>query len=153
MKATEEFALGPWAVPAIESGWSDCALFSQQLGIVPEQLRRTLIVVGIDASAATVMNGKGKLERFRRMNLDCPPWWSDPRFTPGQHVEREWLSTRGTRPRSAKEVPPKQHRETPCKACLYCEKGMCGWHEQPLDPTMALGGGHHFEPKPENEGR
>ena len=95
VKATEDFALGPWAVPAIEAGWNDCALYSMPLGLIPEQLRRTLIVTGIDASAATCMNARGKFERFRCMNLDHPPWWNDPRFIPSKPVEREWHSTRG----------------------------------------------------------
>jgi len=149
VKATEDFAFGPWAIPAIESGWSDCALFSQALGLVPEQLRRTLIIADIDASAATVMNGKGKLERFRRMNLDHPAWWNDPRFIPGEPaVEGEWQSTRGTRPRKVEaKAPKKQSRETQCGACLLHDKGRCLWHEQPLDPTMALCGGVHHHDK------
>ena len=72
--------------------------FRSLLGLIPEQLRRTLIVTGIDASAATCMNARGKFEQFRCMNLDHPPWWDDPRFIPSKPVEREWHSTRGTRP-------------------------------------------------------
>ena len=122
-KATEEFALGPWAVPAVQHGWNDCALFSQALGIVNEQLRRTMIITGFDASAATFLNRKGKIERYRRTNADLPPWWGDPRFSIG-YVEREWIPP----PRAFKPQPPTVYGEA---------KKLIAKAEENLGPNLA----------------
>jgi hypothetical protein len=77
--ATAAFALGCWAYAAVMAGWSDAALFAIDEGLMPEQLRRGLHLMNIDANAATVMNGKGELEHFRRPRTSSPAWWQDPR--------------------------------------------------------------------------
>ena len=84
--ATKEFALGPWAYAAVESGWDDSSLFAIAYGLVPEMLRRTFRLKAIHANAAMGMNEKGRLELWPcAKKVTAPPWWGDARFeTPAQ---------------------------------------------------------------------
>jgi TubC N-terminal docking domain len=77
---TKDFARGPWSYPAIRCAWSDAQLFGLDGGLVPEMSRRALHFRSIAEQVIVLINGRGQLEEWPR--LDMPgalPWWEDER--------------------------------------------------------------------------
>jgi TubC N-terminal docking domain len=76
---TEEFALGVWSYPCVQSGWSDLALFAFDGGLVPEMSRRALHFRCVAESVIVLMNERGALEDWRRQHMPdgAVPWWQD----------------------------------------------------------------------------
>jgi TubC N-terminal docking domain len=93
--ATLDFALGCWAYVAGMTGWSDGALYALDEGLIPEKLHRKLHIMKIETDAATVMNGKGDVEHFRRPRTLAPPWWQDPRVAAHQSTSAR-VARKGT---------------------------------------------------------
>lgn len=76
---TSDFALGPWAYPSVQSGWSDVQLFALDGGLIPEMSRRPLHFRSIAAEMIVLVNGKGTLEEWQRQDMpdSAGPWWND----------------------------------------------------------------------------
>ena len=78
--ASLNFALSPWAYPAVISGWTDEELFSFPAGLVCQMATRTLHLLAIDEAGATLMSGRGVIatyERARFRSTDPHPWWAN----------------------------------------------------------------------------
>jgi hypothetical protein len=77
---TSDFALGPWASPCVQSGWSDTQLFALDGGLIPEMSRRPLHFRSIAAEMIVFVNGKGMLEARWSQDIQdsAGPWWIIP---------------------------------------------------------------------------
>jgi hypothetical protein len=76
--ASIDFALSPWAYPAVIFGWSDADLFGLPAGLIPQRKRRTLHLLAMDAHGVTLMTGRGIVATFERGRFRCSdqrPWW------------------------------------------------------------------------------
>jgi TubC N-terminal docking domain len=76
---TEDFALGVWSYPCVQSGWSDLQLFAFTAGLIPEMSRRALYFRCIAEDVIVLFNSKGALEdwRWQHMRDDAVVWWED----------------------------------------------------------------------------
>lgn len=76
--ASIDFALSPWACPAVITGWSDAELFGLPAGLVQQRTLRTLHILAIDRHGVTLMTGRGIAATFERHHFRCSdsrPWW------------------------------------------------------------------------------
>ena len=145
--ATIEFATGLWAPRAIECGWSDGAIFSIAIGLVPEWCRRSQPIKSIGRLGAVFSDGERSPLTNERPDL-CPVWWCDPRFSKGVEYSKyegiPWWS-KATIQRAPEPIKVKPSRPTMCGSCLFAEKGHCAWYELPLAPDTTLCGDSHWE--------
>ena len=77
---TTDFALGCWAYPAVQHGWTDADLFALDGGLISEMSRRALHFRAINEDAISLINGRGAFEEWPRRDMtDAVPWWEDER--------------------------------------------------------------------------